>query len=87
MNTATRIHSWPQAANEFLQEYIQRFTDLVIPTTGKDLSEVTCHVTNAFSIRHLLNKKIKKQIAGAKTIQPLSHSLTLAQEAEIKLKV
>ena len=30
MDAATRIHSRPQSSNETLQEYIQRFTDLVI---------------------------------------------------------
>ena len=35
---------------------------------------------------HLFNKEIKKQVAEAMTIHTLRHVMTLAQEAEIKLK-
>ena len=44
-HAATQIHSRLQAANETLQEYMQRFTDLVIQATGADPTSVTCQVT------------------------------------------
>ena len=40
----------------------------------------------SFFLRHLFNKLPKKHIAGAKTIQTLRHAMTIAPEAEIKLK-
>ena len=67
MHAATRIHLCPYATIEALQEYIQRFTDLVIQATGTDLTAMTCQVTTDLFIRHLFNKEIKKQVAGAKT--------------------
>ena len=45
MHVATRIHSQPPAANVTLQEFIQRFTDLLIQATGTDPNAVTCQVT------------------------------------------
>ena len=68
------------------EDYIQRFTDLVIHTTGTDSTSVPCQVTIILYIRHLFMKKIKKQVAGAKNIQTLRHAMILAQEAQIKLK-
>ena len=68
VHAATQIYFRPQAANETLQEYIQRYTDLVIHATGADLTSVTCQVTIILFIRHFFNKEIKKQVAGAKNI-------------------
>ena len=59
---------------------------MVIHTTGADSTSVTCQVTKILLIRHHFNKEIRKQVAGAKNIQTLRHAITLAQEAEIKLK-
>ena len=86
MHTATIIQSRPQAANETLQQYIQRFTDLLIYITGTEPTAVTCQVSIGLFTRHLLNKEIKKQVAGAKTTKTLRHSMTLSQQTEIKLK-
>ena len=47
---------------------------------------MTCQITVILFIRCLFSKEIKKQIAGAENIQMLRHAMTLAQEAEIKLK-
>ena len=85
MHSTTWIYSRPQATNETLQEYIWRFTDLV-QATSTDPTAIKCQVTIFLVIRHLYLKKSKKQVAGAKTIQTLRHTLTLAQEAEIKFK-
>ena len=84
--TGTQIHSWPQAANETLQEYIQRLTNLVIHATGADPSSVTYQVTIILFIKHLFSKEIKKQVAGTKIIQTFRHARTPALETEIKLK-
>ena len=86
MPAASRIHLCLQAANETLQEHSQRFTDLVSQVTGPDLTVVIYQVTIVLFSRHLLNKETQKQLAGAKTIQTLRYIVTLAQEAEIKLK-
>ena len=85
MHAATQIHSRPQGENEMLQEYIQRFTDLVIQATGTDPTTMICQVTLALFIRHPFNKEIKKHFSGTKMIWPLRYVMTLAQEAEIKL--
>ena len=82
----TSIHSRSKAANETLQEFIQGFTDLAIHATGADPTSVTYQVTIILFIRHLLNMRIKKQVASAKNIQTLRYAMTLPQEAEIKLK-
>ena len=63
----TQIHFRPQAANEALQEYIQRLTDLVMHATYADLTSVMCQVTIIFFIRHLFNKEIKNKL----TTRPL----------------
>ena len=86
MQATTRLYSTPQATNETLQENIQRFTDLAIQATGTDLTAVTCQVAVLFII-HLVNKEIKKQVEGSWIIQTLRNAITLAQEAEIKLRV
>ena len=87
MDVSTRIHYIPQAGKETLQEYIQRFIDLVIQATGTDSTACTSQVIIVFLIIHLLNKEIKRHVAAAKTIQTLRHAITLAQETEIKLKM
>ena len=63
VHAATQIHSRPQIANETLQGYIKRFTDLVIHATGADSTLVTSQVTIILFIRHLLNKEINKFLA------------------------
>ena len=80
------MHSQAQAANETVQEYIPRCSDLVIHTTGTDPTVVTCQVTIVLFIRYLFNKKIKKQVAEVNTIQTVRHTVTLVQDAEIKFK-
>ena len=87
MHAATWIHSCLQSANKTLLEHVQRFTDLVVHTTGTDPTPVTCQVTIVLFIRHLFNKEIRKHVAGTKTIQTLRHAMTLAQETEIKWKI
>ena len=62
------------------------FIDLIIHATGADPTSVTWQVVIILFIRHLFNKEIKKQVVGTKNIQTLRHAMTLAQEAEIKLK-
>ena len=59
---------------------------MVIKATGTDDTAIACQVTIVFFIRHLFNKEIQKQVAGAKSIQTLGHAMTLAQESEIKFK-
>ena len=86
MYAATHIHSMPQAANETLQENIQRFTYLLIQTTVTNPTTAVFQVTIILFIRHLFNKEIKMQVARAKAIQILRYGITLAGEAEIKLK-
>ena len=86
MCAATRICSRPQVVNETLQEYIQGFTDFVIQTKGTYPTAVTCQVTIVLFIRHVFDKEMRKLVAGAKTILTLRHAITLAQEAETKLK-
>ena len=56
MYAYTRILSRPQAANENLQDYTHKFTDLVNHATGTDPAAVTCQVTTVLFIRHLFNK-------------------------------
>ena len=68
VHAATQIHSRPQAANELLQEYIPRFTDLVIHSTGTEPTSGTCQVTIILCIRHLFDKEIKKQVTGTENI-------------------
>ena len=85
MHTATRIYSRYQAANETMQEYIQRFTDLV--PHGTDPTVVTCKVTIVLSIRHLFNKEINKEVCGTRTVQTLRFAMTLDPELEIKLEM
>ena len=67
MHVDTQIHSRPHAAIDTLQEYIQRFTDLVIHATVASYTSVPCQVNILFN-RHLFNKEIKKQVAGGKVI-------------------
>ena len=78
VHVATQIHSRPKTANETLQEYIQRLTDLIIHATSTDPTSVTCQVTIILFIRHLFKREIKKQVADAKNIQILRHTMTLA---------
>ena len=61
---ATKIHCRPQAVEETLQRYIQRFTDLVIQVMGTNSIAVTCWVTTVLFIRHLFNNELRKQVAG-----------------------
>ena len=82
---AANFHSRPWTSNETLQEYIIRITDLVIHVTDAYPTSVNCQVTIILFIRHLFNKEIKKQVAGAKNIQTLRHAMTLAQELQINL--
>ena len=44
-------------------------------------------VTIVFLLRHPFNTEIKKHGAGKNNIQTIRHAMTLAQEAEIKLKI
>ena len=67
MHAATQILSRPQARNE----NIHRFTNWVIQATGTDPTAVACQVTIVLFIRCLLNKEIKKQVAGAKMTQTI----------------
>ena len=67
-----------------MQEY-KDLMALVIQASGTDPTAVT-QVTTVLFIRHLFNKKIKKQMSRAKTIQTLRHAMTWAQEVEINLK-
>ena len=67
-----------------LYKNIQRFNNLVIKATGTDPTPVNCQVIIFLIIRHLFNKEFKKQVVGAKTIQTLSHAMTLAQEAKFR---
>ena len=55
MHAATRILSRPQATNKTLQEYTQRFTDLVIKAMGTDPTVGTCLGTTVLHIRHFLS--------------------------------
>ena len=68
MNETTWIPSQPQSANEILQEYIQRFTDLVIYAAGTDptaiLASNHCLIYN--------KKKTKKDISGGKQCRIMS---------------
>ena len=57
IHAATQINSRPPTSHETLQEYIQRFTDLVMNATGTDPTTVTCKVTTVLFIRHPLNKE------------------------------
>ena len=59
---------------------------MVIHVTVADPTSVTYQVAIILFIRHLFNKEIKKQIASAKNIQTLRHTMTIAQETEIKPK-
>ena len=86
IHAATWIHSQPQSANETLQEYIQIFAYLLIHATGIDSTAGFFPSNHILFIKYIFNKEIKKEVAGAKTIQTLRHAMTLAQEAEIKLK-
>ena len=45
VHAATQIHSRPKATNETLQEYIQRFAEVVICVTVADPTSVTSQVT------------------------------------------
>ena len=67
MHAATRIHSRPQVASETPQEYIQRFTDLVLQAVGTNSTPVTCQVAIILLIRHF-NKEIRKPMTETKTI-------------------
>ena len=42
---------------------------------------MTWQLTIVLLIRHLFNKKIKKEVAAAKAIQPLRCAMALVQEA------
>ena len=53
---------------------------------GIDPTAVICQVTIVFLMRYAFYKEIKKQVAGAKTIQTLRHTMALVHETEIKLK-
>ena len=64
--TVSQIHSKAHTANGTLQEYTQRFTDLVIHAMDADPTTVTCQVTVILFIRHLFNKK---EVGGTKNIQ------------------
>ena len=48
--------------------------------------QLLANVTMVLIFTHLFNKEIKKYIARVKTIETLRHIMTLAQEAENKLK-
>ena len=69
MHAISITHIRHQSSNETMQEYLQRFTDLVIQATGTDPTTVTYHGTFILFIQHTFNKEIKNKAAGAKTIQ------------------
>ena len=52
LHAVTQIYSRPQSTNEALQEYIQRFTDVVIHETGTEPTSVTCQVIIALFMTH-----------------------------------
>ena len=79
MHAASRIYSKSQAADETLQEYIERFTDLVIQAKGADRTAITCQLISVLFITYLFNNNIKKQVAEAKPIQTLRDTMALAQ--------
>ena len=51
VHAAIQMYSRLQVANGTLQEYIQRFTDLVIHATGAEPTLVTCQVTIILFVR------------------------------------
>ena len=68
IHVTTRIYFRPKAANKTFQEFVQRFSDLVIQATGTDPTAITSPVTIVLFIRCISNKEIKKQVVEAKTI-------------------
>ena len=60
MHASSRSHSRPQTSNKILQQYIQRFTDLIIQETGTGATVVICQGRVGLFIKHLFNKEILK---------------------------
>ena len=84
---ATKIYAaiW-NAANETLQEYIQKFTDLVIHAAGTGPTAVTCQVIIVLFIRHLPKKEIIKQIVRAELMQTVKYAMTQPRKLRLNWK-